>query len=117
MLRVCYSDTIRGQRWTLCGHLAGPWVDEFRSCWRQARSRTPRAAAAVVDLSDVIFIDEAGEELLTEMHSAGVEFIATGVENKHMLANLEAKGKRPLRRQMDCLGADCRESITHEGGD
>jgi len=70
-----------------------------------------------VDLSDVIFIDEAGEELLTEMHNAGVEFIATGVENKHMLANLEGKGKRPLRRLMDCLGTDGAESITHEGGD
>jgi hypothetical protein len=116
MLRVSYTDTAGGQRWSLCGHLAGPWVDELRSCWREAHERAPRART-VVDLSDVTFIDEAGERLLSEMHSAGTEFIAAGVENKHVLASLKEEGKRPLRRRMELLGAPCGSSKTTQGGD
>src|SRR5580704_8875678 len=116
MLRVSFSDNAKGHRWNLCGHLAGPWVDELRTCWRYARSRSPRARA-VVDLSDVTFIDEAGEGLLSEMQTAGTEFIASGVENKDLLATLQDKGRRPLRRLMDHLGAACREPHDREGGD
>lgn len=97
MLRVSYSDTADGQRWSLCGRLAGPWVDELRSCWRQARERAPRAAA-VVDLKDITFVDEAGERLLAEMQAAGTEFIAAGVENKHLVADLRDKDKVLLER-------------------
>jgi hypothetical protein len=87
MFRVSYSDTADGQRWNLHGRLAGPWVDELRSCWTHARDRAP-LARAVVDLKEVTFIDEAGETLLAEMRSAGVELIATGVEHQHLLATL-----------------------------
>jgi len=51
-----------------------------------------------VDLSDVTFIDESGEKLLSEMASDGAEFIAAGVETKHLLRNLKSNGERPLRR-------------------
>jgi hypothetical protein len=91
MLRIFFS-----QQWTLCGQLAGPWVREFRSCWKHAR-RASAGAAAVVDLSDVTFIDENGERLLAEMRSAGVKFVATGVATKHLLDNLKGRGERPLR--------------------
>jgi hypothetical protein len=91
MLRVAYSDTNCGQRWVLSGRLAGPWVDELRSFWRLVRERAPRAPA-VVDLKDVTFVDEAGRDLLTEIRSAGAEFVASGVENRHLLATLDSKG-------------------------
>jgi hypothetical protein len=87
MFRVSYSDTADGQRWSLHGRLAGPWVDELRSCWKQARDRAP-LAHATVDLKEVTFIDESGENLLAEMRSAGAELIATGVEHRHLLATL-----------------------------
>jgi hypothetical protein len=115
MLRVSYSDNAEGQRWSLCGHLAGPWVDELRANW-YARDRAPRSPT-IVDLSEVTFIDEAGEGLLSEMQNAGTEFIAAGVENKHLLANLKDNGKRPLRRLMEHLGAACGKPNTCEGGD
>jgi hypothetical protein len=96
MLRIRYS-----QKWILCGQLAGPWVQELRSCWEHAR-RIATGSAAVVDLSDVTFIDEDGEKLLSEMRTAGVEFVATGVETKHLLENLKGRGERPLRRMVGC---------------
>jgi anti-anti-sigma regulatory factor len=89
MFRVTYSDTADGQRWSLHGRLAGPWVDELRACWRSARDRAP-LARAIVDLKEVTFIDEAGEMLLADMRSAGAKLIATGVEHQYLLAMLDS---------------------------
>ena len=114
MLRVSYSDTAEGARWSLSGELAGPWVDELRACWRSSRER---AARAVLDLSDVTFIDEAGERLLSEMQSAGVELIAAGVENEHLIANLKEKGGRTLRRLLEHLAPFCGEPKIVEPGE
>ena len=115
MLRVSYSDTADGQRWSLCGRLAGPWVDELRSCWRQARERTPRAAA-LVDLKDVTFVDEAGERLLAEMQAAGTEFIAAGVENKHLVAGLRNGDKALVERRAARLSAPWGGPKSTQGG-
>jgi len=102
MLRVSYSDNADGQRWSLCGRLAGPWVEELRSCWRQARQLAPRARA-VVDLKEVVFIDESGERLLAEMEVSGAELIASGVENKHVIATLGNRAGGSLRRSLEDL--------------
>jgi hypothetical protein len=116
MLRFSYSDAAGGQRWSLCGRLAGPWVDELRSFWQQVRRRTPRTPA-VVDLKDVTFIDKAGEALLAEMHMAGAEFVAAGVENKHLLATLKGKEEDAVRRRVEHLGAIVTNPATPHGGD
>jgi hypothetical protein len=116
MLRVSHTDNASGQRWSLCGHLAGPWVEELRACWNQARRRAPRARA-VVDLTDVTFIDESGERLLAEMETAGTEFVAAGVENRDLLATLQDKGKRPLRRRVEHLGTACGDPAKRTGGE
>ena len=90
MLRVAYSYNAGRERWTLCGRLAGPWVDELRSFWRKMRERTPRANA-LVDLTDVTFVDDAGESLLADLAIVGAEFVASGVANKHLIACLKHK--------------------------
>jgi len=116
MLRVCYSDTAEGLRWTLFGRLAGPWVEELRASWKRARDTAPRAHA-VVDLRDVTFIDEAGESLLAEMQTAGTELIAAGVDNKHMVATLQHQEKPPLRRRMVDLWTCCGNRTKPTGGE
>ena len=97
MLRITHARTEKEQRWTLCGQLTRPWVAELRTCWEHCR-QDGVDARKVVDLSDVTFIDESGEKLLSEMRTDGAEFIAAGVETKHLLKNLKGKGERPLRR-------------------
>ncbi len=94
MFRVSYSDTTDGQRWSLHGRLAGPWVDELRSCWKYARDLAP-LARAIVDLREVTCIDHAGETLLAEMRSAGAELVASGVEHQHLLATLNGRQGPP----------------------
>jgi hypothetical protein len=88
MFRVSYSDTADGHHWCLYGRLAGPWVDELRSCWKYARDRAP-LARAIVDLREVTFIDQAGEALLVEMRTAGAELVACGVKYQYLLATLD----------------------------
>jgi hypothetical protein len=116
MLRVSYSDTADGQRWGLCGRLAGPWVEELRSSWRHARDRAP-LAHAIVDLKDVVFIDEAGETLLAEMATSGVELVAAGVENKHLIASLKLGAGCSLRRRLEDLCSGRRDRTTSQGGE
>jgi anti-anti-sigma regulatory factor len=97
MLRISYSLTNHVQRWTLCGQLAGAWVQELRSCWEHSR-QAANASGSVIDLSDVTFVDESGERLLSEMRGAGVRFVATGIDTKHLIENLKTKGEKTLRR-------------------
>lgn len=96
MLRISFSRTDHLDRWTLCGQLAGAWVHELRSCWEHSRKMPGQGAT--VDLSDVTFIDESGEKLLSEMRNAGVKFVATGIETKHLIENLKSKAEKTLRR-------------------
>ena len=116
MLRVSYSETPSGQSWSLCGRLAGPWVDELRSCWEHARERAP-LARAVVDLKDVTFIDEVGERLLAEMEIAGTVLVAAGVENRDVIAGLRNGASRSLRRRLQDLCAHCGEGAAPKGGE
>jgi hypothetical protein len=97
MLRITHAQTETEQRWTLCGQLRGPWVTELQACWEHGR-QVAGSVHTVVNLSDVTFIDESGEKLLREMRSSGVEFVAAGIDTKHLLKHLKAKGERPLRR-------------------
>jgi len=116
MLRVSYSESTDGQRWTLFGRLMGPWVEELRSCWREGRERAP-LARAVVDLKDVIFIDEAGADLLRDMLNAGTKCIATGVATKDLLQNLKNHRERTVRRSVEDPSAPCAELETPQNGD
>ena len=93
MLRISFSDSSEGQRWSLCGRLAGPWVNELRACWQYARNFAPQARA-VMDLREVTFVDPGGEALLAEMRGEGVEFVASGVEMKHLLEHLKTTNGR-----------------------
>lgn len=111
MLRITHAQTETEQRWTLCGQLTGPWVAELRACWEYHRRPVAASAAAtqhmIVDLSDVTFIDERGETLLSEMRSDGAEFVAVGVDTRHLIENLKARGERPLRRFVGPFTSRC----------
>jgi anti-anti-sigma regulatory factor len=57
------------------GWLTGAWVKELGTCWRAA---TNPGREICVDLSEVLFVDDAGRQLLTLMHRAGVDFVTKG---------------------------------------
>lgn len=109
MLRITNTVTPLRSVWTLCGQLAGPWVSELRSSWEQARPNF-QGKQCLVDLSDVTFIDESGEQLLRDMRGAGVEFHAAGVDTKDVIEHLEAAERRPLRMCMAHMADRCSSS-------
>jgi len=102
MLRFSYCRSDDGDQWRLSGQLAGPWVDELGMVWRRIREHSPRALA-LIDLRDVTFIDEAGEQLLSEMKSAGAKFVGAGIEHQHLLDNLHGGDAGAIRRRLEHL--------------
>ena len=58
------------------GRLAGPWVEELGTCWRQIAANSQ--SRAVVDLTGVTFVDADGKALLTRMWQQGAELRAAG---------------------------------------
>ena len=56
------------------GRLTGLWVQELKNCWQKSVAAAQPVTMVVLD--EVIFIDEAGKELLADMHHQGVELTA-----------------------------------------
>jgi len=73
------------------GQLQGPWVDELRHCWQCAREASGDKAVRI-ELVDVRFVDPAGKALLTRMHRAGTELLATGVLTTAIRDEIVARG-------------------------
>jgi anti-anti-sigma regulatory factor len=96
MLRIAINDTASEQRWRLQGRLAGPWIPELRSNWERTQEGR-QGRKCVVDLSDLTFVDERGEEVLKIMMREGAQFIACGVCVRYLLDKLD----RALRRHTD----------------
>jgi ABC-type transporter Mla MlaB component len=70
----------------LAGRLAGPWVDELRSCWQEAAEGDRQIE---VLLQEVSFIDAAGRELLADMHRHGVRLAAAGCMTRAIIEQIK----------------------------
>lgn len=93
MLRITITDGPAQQRWILQGRLVSPWVAVLEAAWKRSQNRRD-SRKCIVDLSDVTLIDTQGEEALREMRRAGADFIACGVETKHVVELIESQCKR-----------------------
>jgi anti-anti-sigma regulatory factor len=70
------------------GRLAGPCVGELEKCWRRAvAGESP--IPAVVDLTEVSFVDAHAKQLLSQMHEQGIKLIATGLMSKLVVEEIE----------------------------
>jgi anti-anti-sigma regulatory factor len=96
MLRVTTRQLGNTCTFELSGVLGGEWVPMLEAHWR-ATTNGRRPAAVVVVLSDVDFIDAAGERLLQVMAEAGVEFVVSGCMNRYVIDNLQPLTAAPRR--------------------
>ena len=92
MLKITVSNSTSGTTFLLSGRLVGPWVEELRQCWLQAKPG--RTTPCQVDLRDVTFVDEAGTTLLSEMNREGVTIHASGCLMRAVVQNLGQTGRR-----------------------
>ena len=83
MLRITLQDSPKALTFKLEGKLTGAWVGELEQCWITGSTRGSRAA--VVDLSQVAFIDAEGKELLDRMHAKGVRLNAHSPLNRSIV--------------------------------
>jgi anti-anti-sigma regulatory factor len=60
------------------GKLSGESVDELRRVWTALRTDFPDKQA-VVELSSVMCVDNAGRKLLSQMHSWGTRLSGSGL--------------------------------------
>ncbi len=72
------------------GRLAGPWVEELATCWRQ-KAANPRSHT-VVDLTGVTFVDADGKALLTLMWQEGAELRAVGCLTRCIVEEITKAG-------------------------
>lgn len=70
------------------GRLAGDSVSELQKCWQRAEAGE-LPVPAVVDLTNVCFIDEHGKQLLTQMHQRGIKLIGNGLMSKFVIDEIE----------------------------
>jgi anti-anti-sigma regulatory factor len=73
------------------GRLAGPWVEELETCWRQT-AVNPRSHA-VVDLTGVTFVDADGKALLMRMWQQGAELRAAGCLTRCIVEEITKTGQ------------------------
>ena len=67
------------------GRLVGPWVEELRLKVLQLR---PSETALEVDISDLSFADDAGEQLLLWLLRIGSRFRSSGVYGRYLCESL-----------------------------
>lgn len=73
------------------GKLAGPWVDELNSYWRQISGTQQHGA--VIDLTGVTFIDVNGKALLTKLWQQGAELRAAGCLTRCIIEEITKVGR------------------------
>ncbi|MDR3672180.1 MAG: TolC family protein [Holophaga sp.] len=77
MLRITPKEQDAKLTLALEGKLAGAWVAELAKAWSEWQGRVqPRDA--VIDLRLVSFVDEAGRELLVQLHKEGCALLGSG---------------------------------------
>jgi len=84
MLRIITQRRGKTYRMELHGTIAGEWIDVLERHWRGILDRTP-FAPITVGLTNVAFIDTAGEKLLRRMAGHGVDFDGTGLMNRYVI--------------------------------
>lgn len=105
MLRITVHEQDATWRLQLEGKLAGAWVLEAKNIWQSAPASGRRIE---VDLTDVTAVDDAGQQLLQQMHRAGAQLVAKGVAMRALVG--EVTGTSPagasicrLRRMVGLL--------------
>ena len=95
MLRIAVRSSQNEDKWILEGRLAGQVVDELTAAWKKT-GRGRAGCRSVVDLVDVTFVDERGEQALMEMMIEGAEFVVRGVYTRSLLKSLSERCKREV---------------------
>lgn len=80
------------------GRLVGPWVDELRKAVFGTNGWSQRLE---IDVTDLTFADDDGENALCWLHKIGVRFLGKGAFSEYLFERL----KIPLHSRQSELGS------------
>ena len=109
MLKITTFETGRGQELMIEGKLAEPWISELQLAWHRALQHGS-GREVVVDLSNMTFIDPAGEAALMAMMDEGARLTAKGVYCEYVVQELMKRTKRNKVRRQKRNGAGAKPS-------
>jgi hypothetical protein len=87
MLRIVTKQHGTTYRLELHGTIAGEWIAVIEHHWRDILNAVPSATIAI-SLSNVVFIDRDGEELLRRMAERGVKLDGAGLMNRYVIEKI-----------------------------
>ena len=105
MLKISVIDGGTERRLVLEGKLIAPWVAELRTAWGIANGQNGKSAL-VIDLRNVTFISQEGENVLLELMKEGAKFRCSSVLTKHVIQELARRHKRNSGEQIKCARED-----------
>jgi hypothetical protein len=87
MLRIITKQRGTAYRLELHGTIAGEWIAVLERHWRDILHAVPSATIAI-GLSNVVFIDRDGEQLLRRMAERGVKLDGAGLMNRYVIEKI-----------------------------
>ncbi|MGO9109189.1 MAG: STAS domain-containing protein [Thermoguttaceae bacterium] len=87
MLRITVHENPQSLTFQLEGALTGPWLRELETCWRNALDGQHKPVLRI-DLTEVDFIDAAGQACLASLQRQGAEFVAPDCLTKAVVAEI-----------------------------
>lgn len=89
MLKITVENHEKPMTIYLAGKLAGPWVDELQRVWKSLRGQRPSENIRV-DLSQVLFVDSEGKQLLASMLDEGTRFENPQLLTRYIVDELQS---------------------------
>ena len=105
MLRVEIHDADGSMVMRLYGRLTGEYAEQVRMLVTRCNPET----RLVLDLTELTFVDAAGEEALAAFGQQHGEFIAENVYARHLCERLQlpvAQSRRRMREKKACSSTD-----------
>src|SRR5258706_8165122 len=93
MLKISVMDSRTERRLVLEGKLIAPWVAEFRTVGEVAKKEL-NGRELVIDLANVTFVSQPGENALLELMVKGAGFSWLGEFTKYLLQQLTRRRKK-----------------------
>ena len=91
------------------GSLAGPWVRELDTCWRDVMTAIGRRRVRI-DLTAVCQVDAAGRELMAVMYRAGAQFVTKGCVMPEVVREISESADLPTEARSVKVDEDARSA-------
>ena len=100
MLKISVMDSRTERRLVLEGKLIAPWVAEFKTAGEVAKKEL-NGRELVIDLANMTFVSQEGENALLELMDEGARFSCRGVFTKYLLQQLTRRRKKTVSELRD----------------